>query len=304
MAWRSVVINNPARLKLKHNALLVEQDAGTVSVPMEDIAVLVVDHPQVTITSQLLSACADRQLAVITVDQTHTPNGILLSYLPHSRALKVMRQQLAVSLPQKKRLWQSIIKQKLLNQAFLLRQYKQQDTAARLELLASRVRSGDPDNYEAYGAQIYFSALFGREFTRNDEILANGVLNYGYSIVRSAVARSLVGYGFLPAFGLHHCSEQNAFNLADDLMEPYRPIVDRLALAICIGTNVEGELNPLTKAKLVAILHQDAPRVEGSVITGKSTILSLIDATVISLGQCLLNERCDLVLPGMNDISK
>lgn len=304
MAWRSVVINNPARLKLKHNALVVEQDTGTVSVPIEDVAALVIDNPQVTITSQLLSACAESQLAVITVDQTHTPNGILLSYLPHSRALKVMRQQLAVSLPQKKRLWQAIIKQKLLNQAYLLCLHKQMETAARLEQLASRVKSGDPDNYEAYGAQIYFTALFGQKFTRNDEVLANGVLNYGYSIVRSALARSLVGHGFLPAFGLHHCNEQNAFNLADDLIEPYRPIVDGVALALCIGTNGEEELNTLTKAKLVAILHQDVPRVEGGVMTGQSTLLSLIDATVISLGQCLLHERCDLVLPGMIDISE
>lgn len=303
MAWRSVVINNPARLKLKHKALVVEQDTGTVSVPMEDIAVLVIDHPQVTITSQLLSACADCQLAVITVDQTHTPNGILLSYLPHSRALKVMRQQLAMTLPHKKRLWQFIIKQKLLNQSCLLRHHKQVEIATRLEQLASRVKSGDPDNYEAYGAQIYFTALFGREFTRNDEILSNGILNYGYSIVRSAVARSLVGYGFLPAFGLHHCNEQNAFNLADDLMEPYRPIVDGLALDLYRFVCDEEELNTSTKAKLVAILQQDTPRVESGVITGQSTLLSLIDATVISLGQCILNERCDMVLPGMNDIS-
>lgn len=304
MAWRSVVISNPARLKLKHNALVVEQEVGTVSVPMEDIAVLIIDHPQVTITSQLLSACADHQFAVITVDQTHTPNGILLSYLPHSRALKVMRQQLAMSQPHKKRLWQSIIKQKLLNQACLLRHYKQQETANRLEQFACRVKSGDPDNYEAYGAQIYFTALFGRGFTRSNDILANGVLNYGYSVVRSAMARSLVGYGFLPAFGLHHCNEQNAFNLADDLMEPYRPIVDGCGLALCMGTNGEEKLNTPTKAKLVAILHQDVPRVEGGVMTGQSTILSLIDATAISLGQCLLNERCDMVLPGMIDISK
>jgi len=304
MAWRSVVIGNPARLKLKHSALVVEQDAGTVSIPMEDIAVLVIDHPQVTITSQLLSACADHQFAVITVDQTHIPNGILLSYLPHSRALKVMRQQLAMSQPQKKRLWQIIIKQKLLNQACLLRHHKQRETATRLEQLANRVKSGDPDNFEAYGAQIYFPTLFGDAFTRNDDIVANGVLNYGYSIIRSAVARSLVGYGFLPAFGLHHCNEQNAFNLADDLMEPYRPIVDRLALDLCVGVDGEEELNSSIKAKLVAVLHQDAPRVEGCVMSGQSTILSLIDATVISLGQCILNERCDMVLPGMNDIPK
>ena len=117
MAWRTVVISKPALLRYKTKGIVVEQDEGRSSFPLEDIACLIIDNPQITITGQLLSACADNCIAVISVDDTHTPNGLFLPYLPHSRALKVMRMQLAISLPHKKRIWQYIIKQKLLNQS-------------------------------------------------------------------------------------------------------------------------------------------------------------------------------------------
>jgi len=295
MAWRSVVITNPARLKFKNRALLVEQDGDSVSVPLEDIAVLVIDCPQVTITSQLLSACANQQIAVITVDETHSPNGVMLSFLPHSRALRVMRRQLAMTAPHRKRLWQSLVRQKLLNQARVLELNDQENVAAKLQTLASRVRSGDPDNYEAQGAQLYFPALFGPGFTRDQEDFINAALNYGYSIIRSALARTLVGYGFIPAFGLHHRSEQNSFNLADDLIEPYRPLVDNL-VSDFVGNSL---LDRAAKAKLVSLLHQDTPRLDNATISGQSTLLALIDATVISLGQCIEDGEATLTLPGL-----
>lgn len=299
MAWRSVVINNPARLTLKHRAIQVEQDSGTVSVPLEDIATLVIDHPQVTLTNQLLSVCASQQIAVITVGQNHTPNGVLLSFLPHSRALKIMRQQLAMSTPHKKRLWQGLVQQKLRNQAEVLTRHDEADTANRLNSLANRVRSGDPDNCEAQGAQLYFPSLFGRDFTRDHSDLANAALNYGYSIIRSALARALVGYGFLPAFGLHHKNEQNAFNLADDLIEPYRPLVDAMVLTICRDAQPEETLDTSTKAQLISLLHKDTPRLENGKSLGTSTILALINATVISLGQRVTDGECNLMLPGL-----
>lgn len=300
MAWRSLVINNPARLKLRQSVIVIEQDAGTASVPLEDVAVLIIDNPQVTLTSQLLSTCASRQVAVITVDQTHTPNGVFLPYLPHSRALKVMRQQLCMTAPHKKRIWQSIVKRKLLNQAEVLRLCKQHKKADEIKLLASRVKSGDTDNHEAWGAQIYFPALFGDGFSRDLSLFTNAALNYGYSIVRSAIARSLVGYGFLPAFGVHHKSEQNAFNLADDLLEPFRATVDAAVFDLCAYCNPDDDLNPMLKAKLVELLHKDLPRFEDGVTTGRSTLLALVDATVISFGQCVADDSIDLVLPGVS----
>lgn len=299
MAWRSVVISNPARLSLKHRAMLVEQDTGTVSVPLEDIAALVIDNPQVSLTSQLLSACADQQIALITVGRNHAPNGVLIPFLPHSRALKVMRQQLAMSAPHKKRLWQGLVRQKLRNQAELLDRHEEHDIANRLYALGEQVRSGDPDNCEAQGAQLYFPALFGLDFTRDQPHLANAALDYGYSIIRSALARSLVSYGFLPAFGLHHKSEQNAFNLADDLIEPYRPLVDAQALAICRDAVPDAELDTTAKSRLVSLLHHDAPRVEKGIPTGQSTILAMVDATVVSMGQRVADGGVTLTLPGM-----
>ncbi len=299
MAWRSVVISNPARLFLKHRALLVEQETGAVNVPLEDITALVIDNPQVSLTSQLLSACAEHQIAVITVGRNHAPNGVLMPFLPHSRALKVMRQQLAMSVPHKKRLWQGLVQQKLRNQAELLARHDEHDMANRLYSLAERVRSGDPDNCEAQGAQLYFPTLFGLDFTRDQPHLANAALDYGYSIIRSALARALVSYGFLPAFGLHHKSEQNAFNLADDLIEPYRPLVDAQALAICRDAVPDAELDTTAKSRLVGLLHHDAPRFEKGIPSGQSTILAMVDATVVSMGQRVADGGVILTLPGI-----
>lgn len=299
MAWRSVIISNPAQLSCKQGRMQIAQGGETVSVPLEDIAVMVIDHPQVTLTAHLLSDCADCQLAVITVNKSHIPNGMFHAYLPHSRALKVMRQQLAMTEPRKKRLWQIVIRQKLINQAAVLANAHRNVISADISMLAQQVRPGDPDNYEARGAQIYFYALFGKGFNRSDEIALNAALNYGYSIVRGAIARSLVSHGFLPAFGLHHCSEQNAFNLADDLLEPYRPVVDQFVYQKHHGLV---ELDSSVKASLVGLLHHDLQRVDHGEVTGTSNVLALIDATVISLSQEMVNQQNRLVLPMVSNV--
>ena len=300
MAWRSVVITQPARLKLEQKALRVEQDAGSVRIPLEDISVLVIDQPQVSLTAQLLTACAARQIAVITVDETHTPNGVLLPHLPHSRALQVMRKQLALSLPRRKQLWRSIVQRKLLNQAELLAQQGHDAAHRRLHLLAKSVRSGDAGHAESQGAQIYFRHLFGAGFSRAQERFHNAALNYGYSVIRSALARTLVAYGFLPAFGLHHSSEQNAFNLADDLIEPFRPILDAHVLAYAAADTPERVLGRDDKAHLVNVLHQDVPLLQPNGDAHTSTLLSAIETVVISLSQRLDDESVHLVLPGLN----
>lgn len=298
MSWRSVVIAHPARLSYQQRALVVAQDHEPVRVPLEDMAALILDHNQITLTAPLLSACAAAGIAVITVDDTHTPNGALLPYLPHSRALKVMRAQLALGRPLQKRLWQGIVRQKLANQAAVLRWRGADETAARVARLARQARSGDPDNVEGQAAQCYFPALFGAEFTRGQARFYNGALNYGYAIVRSAVARALVAHGFLPAFGLQHANEQNAFNLADDLLEPYRPLVDAWVLRH-YAAEPDSALTPTVKATLVGVLHQDAPRCQGDSVLGRSTVLALAEATVISLAQRVQGVDQPLVLPGL-----
>ena len=296
MAWRSVMISRPSRLSLKNRALKVEQDDGTVTVPLEDIAALVIEHAQISLTSQLLSACADRQIAVITVDDTHHPNGVLLAHLPHSRAGKILRAQLAMGQPQRKRLWQVIIKQKISNQSAVLHHHGHRKQANHLRALSKAVRSGDSNNKEAHAAQHYFSVLFGRGFSRKHARFHNAALNYGYAIIRAAIARSLVAYGFLTALGLHHHSEQNSFNLADDLIEPFRPLLDHYLLYHFIEAEEE-HLLPSHKACLVNVLHEDITLINAAGEQYRSTLLAAIDSVVISLSQQLVNGNHLLTLP-------
>ncbi|MEY2341082.1 type II CRISPR-associated endonuclease Cas1 [Acidithiobacillus sp. IBUN Pt1247-S3] len=299
MAWRSVVITQPARLKLEQKALVVAQDAGTARIPLEDISILVIDQPQVTLTACLLTACANAQIAVITVDETHTPNGVLLPHLPHSRALQVMRKQLAMSLPRKKQLWRDIVQRKLSNQAEVLTRQGHQPAALRLQTLARGVRSGDAGHAESHGAQVYFRRLMGAGFSRAQERWHNAAFNYGYSIIRSALARNLVAYGFMPAFGLHHQSEQNAFNLADDLIEPFRPILDAHVLAHMPNDAAERNLSRDDKAYLVSILHIDTPMHRAQESLGTTSILAACEQSVISLSQRLDDEQTSLALPSL-----
>lgn len=287
MGWRSVVIANPAALTLEDRALLVEQNGNSARVMLEDISVLVLDHPQISLTAPLLSACAEAQIAVLTVNAAHLPNGVLLPYHPHSRALKVMTAQLALAQPDRKRLWQRIVQFKIRNQAAVLIRANQADDARHLQQLAHDVRSGDPDNHEAQAAQIYFRGIFNPQFHRGQSRFHNAALNYGYAVVRAAIARTLTGYGFLPAFGLFHHSEQNAFNLADDLIEPYRPLIDAGVMKL-YPQEPDRDLEPADKGKLVALLHEDVALTSHSAEDGRCTVLAAIETTVSSLSGIVL----------------
>ncbi|MCM1128796.1 MAG: type II CRISPR-associated endonuclease Cas1 [Alistipes senegalensis] len=297
MSWRSVVISRPARLSLGNNALKIAQEGSQAQVPLEDIAVLIIDHAQVSLTSQLLSACANAQIAVITVGETHHPNGVLLAFHPHTRALKVMRSQLALTQPQRKRLWQRIVQTKIANQAAVLAWQGNQSEARQLQKMAANVSSGDTGNLEGKAAQRYFRACFESRFTRQQDRFYNAALNYGYAVVRSAIARSLVSYGFLPAFGLFHHNEQNPFNLADDLIEAYRPYVD-LHILHTFPQEAEHSLNPEDKGNIVFILHQDVS-LNQHLPAGKCTLLAAIDTTVRTLSGIAVNKAAieTLALP-------
>ncbi|MFT4255810.1 MAG: type II CRISPR-associated endonuclease Cas1 [Pseudoxanthomonas sp.] len=278
MGWRSVIVSKPARLSVKNRQLLLEQDeGGSVTLPLEDLSVLVLDTPQTLLTGALLSEFASHAIAVITCDDTHHPNGALLPYLPHSRASLVMQKQLALTLPQKKRAWQAIVQQKLHNQGRCLGKFKP-NAAPFLFKQAELVRSGDPDNREGSGARYYFAELFGTGFTRNQERWINSALNYGYAILRAAIARALVIHGFLPAFGLYHKSQLNAFNLADDLIEPLRPFVDAWVRENA-NENAD-ELQKSDKAALVQLLYLDV-----QMSSGAMNILAAIEHMVESLGR-------------------
>lgn len=289
MSWRSVVIANPAALTLEDNALRIRQEGREARVMLEDIGVLVLDHPQISLTAPLLSACAAAQIAVLTVDESHLPNGVLLPYLPHSRALKVMRAQLALGQPARKRLWQRLVQFKIENQAAVLTHHGHFAAARQLYRLSQETRSGDPDNCEAQAANVYFRILIHPQFGRQQNRFYNAALNYAYAVVRAALARAIVGYGFLPAFGLFHRNEQNAFNLADDLIEPYRPLVDAHVLQH-YPLEPDRDLEPQDKGRLVALLHEDVALSTHSAEDGRCTLLAAIDATVSGLSGIVLQD--------------
>lgn len=297
MSWRSVVISNPAALTLENRALTVQQDGNKARLMLEDLSVIVLDNPQISVSGPLLSACAEAQVVVIVVDGAHLPNGVLLPFLPHSRALKVMSAQLTIKQPLRKSLWQRIIRAKIGNQASVLTGVGQDVAAALLRQLAAETHSGDVDNHEAKAAQVYFRSLFNADFHRDQSRFYNAALNYGYAVIRAALARTLLAHGFLPAFGLFHHNEQNAFNLADDLIEPYRPLLDSWLLAH-YPDEPNRDLEPRDKATLIALLHQDVV-VDGHIQAGKCTLLATIDATVSSLSSIVLLGKAitTLVLP-------
>lgn len=265
MVWRSVVINRPARLKREHFSLVVEQEQSA-RVPFEDIAVIVLNHREITLTHPVLSACADYGIGLYSTGDNHQPNGVFMPFLQHSRATRMQRLQLDLDKPSTKRAWARVVQAKILNQARCM-ELLGVAGADRLASYARRVRSGDAGNLEAQASAYYFPQVFGRSFHRSQERWTNAALDYGYAVLRGACARALVAHGMLPSIGLFHSSEQNAFNLADDLIEPYRPIVD-LHVAQQHPPQDDGELQPADKVALVGLLNVDVamPRGQMSVL--------------------------------------
>jgi CRISPR-associated protein Cas1 len=260
VVWRSVVISQPAKLKRENFALVVEQEQSA-RVPFEDIAVIVLNNREITLTHPVLSACAEYGIGLYATGDNHQPSGVFLPFQQHSRATRMLRLQLALDKPTGKRAWAAIVQAKIRNQAFVLRTMNAGDHE-RLESYARRVRSGDTGHMEAQASAYYFPQLFGKGFYRDAENWTNAALDYGYAVMRGACARALVAHGMLPTVGLFHSSEQNAFNLADDLIEPYRPIVD-LHVTTNRKTNDDQELSPKDKSALVALLNVDVAMPRG-----------------------------------------
>lgn len=254
MSHRVVSVAGPASVHRWRGCLLIEkpEDAGG-KVPLDDMAVLILDGPEIALTHDLIAECAAKNIVVVTSDSRHLPNGLLLPLAGHSNHTAVLRQQMEASLPSKKRIWQAIVKQKIASQADLVRSVGQDDGP--LRAMAARVRSGDPDNVEATAAAVAFELVFGWAFLRNrDEPGLNAMLNYGYAILRAAVARAVVGAGLHPALGVHHHNRSNPLCLADDAMEPLRTIVDRVVYDIADGGPTVDDLVPPVRRRLIACL--------------------------------------------------
>ena len=257
MAWRGLHISRGARLSLADNQIVAKQDEGETRLPIEDIAWIVLDSPQVMLSTSLIAALMDSGVVVLTTDKTHTPSGMMLPFHRHHRQAEIVDLQVSLSAPLKKRLWQSLVRTKIENQAANLVGRGQDATA--LRAMAGLVGSGDPDNIEARAARAYWPRLF-IDFVRDDDAdKRNGLLNYGYAVVRSAVARALVAAGLVPSLGLFHASMTNAFNLADDLVEPFRPFVDREVWQLTDkGTVRTGPTSVEERRKLASILTDSA----------------------------------------------
>lgn len=282
MAWKGLHLSRPAYLHTERGSLSIEfrddLEPAKFRLPLEDLAWLVLDSPQILLNSALLSRCGDAGVMVLGVDEKHLPCWTSLPWTRFHKQGEVMRLQLEATLPRKKRLWQEIVRLKLLAQAASLEALGR-EKAPHLRALAAAVRSGDPDNNEARAAQLYFRSLFPeRPFTRHADDLPNHMLDYGYAVIRASIARHLCAIGFIPQLGLHHCGLANAYNLADDLIEPYRPFVDALAVRI-LGDRLSSEpFLTEDRRAIVSILDRDV-LVNGETVT----LFHSISLTVASL---------------------
>lgn len=295
MAWRGLHLSQPARLSLQRGSLQVarhEQDS--LSFPLEDLGWIILDTPEVTATAAVMAACMQNDVPLVISDAKHMPCGVLLPFHQHWQQAGIARQQLATSGPLQKRLWQRIIRCKLTNQALTLDACQVQGGQA-LREMARHVGSGDPKNVEARGARFYWGRLFVAFRRHDDTDVRNAMLNYGYAILRACISRTLVASGLLPAFGLHHAGAANPFNLADDLLEVLRPVVDFRVHAISgLGQPAPGaDLSLDDRRELAAILAETV------VINGEQLALQpAINRIVASLVRAMTGNGADaLELP-------
>ena len=304
MIKRTLFFGNPAYLHFKdeqlvitlpETSLLPEKDR-IITIPIEDIGVIVIEHSQITVTHLLINSLLKNNVAVITCDSRHMPSGLLLPLEGNTTQQERFRHQINASEPLRKQLWQQTVRQKILNQAMVLNQ--EGIKTENMKFWADQVKSGDTENHEGRAAAYYWSELFesSLEFRRDREGSApNNLLNYGYAILRATVARSLVASGMLPTFGIHHHNRYNAYCLADDMMEPYRPYVDQLVLRIINEDQIPDELTRVHKAKLLQI-----PVLDVTINNRRSPLMLATQQTAASLAKCFQGELRKLEFPEMN----
>ena len=297
MIKRTLYFGQAAYLSLRDGQLLVRLPAeeGSRSIPIEDIGVLILDHQQISITHGLMNALEAHKCALITCSASHMPSGLFLPLDAHSLQSERFQTQIEATLPLKKQLWQQTVRMKIQNQARVLEEIYAHPQANMLAWV-KRVRSGDPDNLEARAAAYYWANLFPSlpKFTRDrEESAPNALLNYGYALLRAVVARSLVSVGLLPTLGIHHHNRYNAYCLADDIMEPYRPYVDKFVQEIYEREYPES-LTKDIKHRLLTIMEQDV------VIDGITHPLSIATSlTASSLVRCFEGSSKQIDYPAL-----
>ena len=269
-----------------------------VTRPIEDLGMVVIDHRQVTLTSGLMQALIENQTAVLTCDSRGLPSAMLLPLVGNSVQTERYRVQMEASLPLQKQLWQQTVSAKITNQAQCLQQCVGAEIG-NMEKWAKNVRSGDGDNLEARAAVYYWKELFGKQFPMfyrsQDGFPPNNLLNYGYAILRSLVARSLVISGLLPTLGIFHHNRYNPYCLADDIMEPYRPYVDRLVCHIIEKLPDIGVLTKAHKQELLAI-----PTLDTYIGGQRSPLMIAVGQTTASLYRCFSGQQRLITYPDMS----
>ena len=310
MIKRTLSFNNPAYLSMRNRQLVIrmpdncddlppdnEERGGSYpivkTIPIEDIGIVILDSSQITVTQALLSALLENNCAVVTCDNKHLPTGLLLTLYGNTIQSERYLDQINASIPLKKQLWQQTVQAKIQNQALLLQQ-RCGIEAANMLVWAKSVRSGDPDNLEGRAAAYYWSVVFDNKcFRRESDDVRNAMLNYGYAILRAIVARALAGAGLNPTIGIHHHNRYDAYCLADDIMEPYRPYVDLLVLEI-VSNDVPNEITPSIKRKLLELPVKEV------VVNGtRHPLLIAVSHTVTSLRKCFSGESRRLLYPEM-----
>ncbi len=290
MIKRTLHFNNPAYLSLQNSQLQIDlphlkilgEKEAKKTVPIEDIGLVLLDHQQITITHGCIAALLENNAVLITCDHTHHPTGMMLPIDGHNTQSERFRYQIEASQPLKKQLWQQTIQAKILNQAAVL--FQRHVPCENMLHWAKAVKSGDPDNFEGRAAAYYWKNVFPEKvkfFRGREGDPPNNLLNYGYAILRAIVARALVCSGLLPTLGIHHRNKYNAYCLADDMMEPYRPYVDQIVLGIIDRSENFLELGTSIKTQLLNIASVDV-QLEGK----RSPLMVGVQSTTASLAQC------------------
>lgn len=301
MIKKTLYFGNPAYLSLRNDQLVIhlpgangmDDASGLNTVPIEDIGIVILDNRQITVTHGLLERLLDNTAAVVTCDSSRMPAGLLLPLEGHSVQQERFRAQIDSSAPLRKQLWQQTVRAKIANQGALLRE--RGIPHKNMLFWASSVRSDDPDNFEARAAAYFWSRLFPQipDFRRDREGMPpNNLLNYGYAILRATVARALVCSGLLPTLGIHHHNRYNAFALADDVMEPYRPFVDRSVCSILDDGEDFSELSRSVKSRLLTI-----PTLDVTIGGKRNPLMIAVGQTAASLAKCYAGEIRKIVYP-------
>lgn len=294
MLKRSVVFQNPAMLSLKDRQLVVrlkDFPDEKRTIPIEDLGFVMIDNALVSITMPLLNALSENNIAVVFCNEKGMPASMLQNLDTNNTQGEVLQNQLNATEPLKKNLWKQVVEAKIRNQSSLLTKYGR--NGEQLKPYYKNVASGDSNNNEGIAARIYFQELFGKSFVRNRDLPGtNALLNYGYTVLRAATARAVMSSGLFPALGLFHHNRSNAFPLADDMMEPYRPFVDEIVFQLL--KDGKENLDKEAKGRLIRVLYSDTcfPKTTRPLDIGLSM-------TMASLAKCLAKEQKNLSLPAL-----